>query len=498
MSERAYTPVGGMRTVAEFKAHVEALGLSIPCDTAIESGASSPLAQPIGFNGKEIGNRFCIHPMEGWDGTADGRPTDATFRRWRNFGLSGAKLIWGGEAVAVRHDGRANPNQLVINQQTRADLERLRETLISAHREACGDTDDLLIGLQLTHSGRFCRPNEKAKAEPRILYHHPFLDRRVGVDESYPVLTDDEIKEIIDDFQRAALIAHELGFEFVDVKHCHGYLGHEFLSSHTREGDYGGSFENRTRFLREVTSGIRAVAPGMQIGVRLSAFDVVPFRPDPNAGGPNGSSSGKVGIGIPEAYGKVLPYLWGFGVNSENPEEYDLSEPIRFLTLLRDMDIRLVNVSGGSPYYNPHVQRPALYPPSDGYQPPEDPLIGVARQMEVTRFLKQSFPDLILVGTGYTYLQEYLPQVAQAAVREGWVDSIGLGRMVLSYPDLPLDVIGGRALQHKRICRTFSDCTTAPRNGLPSGCYPLDLYYKQSKDGVQLKEIKAARRAASV
>ena len=208
-----------------------------------------------------------------------------------------------------------------------------------------------------------------------------------------------------------------------------------------------------------------------------------------------------MGIGIPEAYGDALPYRWGFGVNNENPEEYDLSEPVRFLSLLRDLDIKLVNISGGSPYYNPHVQRPALYPPSDGYQPPEDPLIGVARQMEVTRFLKQSFPDLILVGTGYTYLQEFLPLVAQAAVREGWVDSIGLGRMVLSYPELPLDVISGRALQHKRICRTFSDCTTAPRNGLPSGCYPLDQHYKQSEAGAQLKEIKAAagsRRVASV
>ena len=284
-------------------------------------------------------------------------------------------------------------------------------------------------------------------------------------------------------------MAGELGFEFVDVKHCHGYLGHEFLSAHTREGDYGGSFENRTRFLREVTEGIRAVAPGLEIGVRVSAFDVVPFRPDPNR-----KAAGTMPTGIPEAYRDDLPYRWGFGVNIENPEEYDLSEPARFLSLLQELDIRLVNISGGSPYYSPHVQRPALYPPSDGYQPPEDPLIGVARQMEVTRVLKQSFPDVILVGTGYSYLQEFLPLVAQAAVREGWVDSIGLGRMVLAYPELPLDVIAGRVLQQKRICRTFSDCTTAPRNGLPSGCYPLDQHYKQSQAGAQLKKIKAAAR----
>jgi 2,4-dienoyl-CoA reductase-like NADH-dependent reductase (Old Yellow Enzyme family) len=464
--------------------------LSLPCDTEIQS--DGPLAEPIEFNGKQIGNRFCIHPMEGWDGTTDGRPSEATFRRWRHFGVSGAKLIWGGEAVAVRHDARANPNQLLINEQTKRELALLRETLINAHREVCGTADDLLLGLQLTHSGRFSRPNEKTKPEPRILYHHPILDQRVNIDADYPVLTDGEIRVIIEDFHRAARIAQDTGFEFVDVKHCHGYLGHEFLSAHTREGDYGGSFDNRTRFLREVTEGIRAVSPGLQIGVRLSAFDIVPFRPDPES-----KESGKAGIGIPETYQDDLPYRWGFGLNSANPEVYDLSEPVRFLSLLRDLDIKLVNISGGSPYYNPHIQRPALYPPSDGYQPPEDPLIGVARQMEVTRSLKSKFPDLILVGTGYTYLQEYLPMVAQAAVREGWVDSIGLGRMVLSYPELPLDVLSGRGLQHKRICRTFSDCTTGPRNGLPSGCYPLDQYYKESPEGAQLKKIKAARREVS-
>jgi len=489
MKKRSYTPIGGIRNVADFKAHVESLGLSIPCDAELESGKESPLAQPIAFAGKEIGNRFCIHPMEGWDGTVDGRPTDATVRRWKHFGASGAKLIWGGEAVAVSHEGRANPNQLLINQHTKKELGWLRETLVAAHREACGSTDGLLVGLQLTHSGRFSRPNEKTKPEPRILYHHPFLDRRVSVDENYPVLTDGEIRSIIADFQAAALTAADLGFDFVDVKHCHGYLGHEFLSAHTRTGDYGGSFENRTRFLREVTAGIRSVAPALEIGVRVSAFDGVPFVADPNESG-----TAQTGVGIPETYQKALPYVWGFGVDREHPTEYDLDEPVRFLSLLQELGIKLVNISGGSPYYNPHVQRPAIYPPSDGYQPPEDPLVGVARQMEVTRFLKQSFPDLILVGTGYTYLQEFLPLVAQAAVRLGWVDSIGLGRMVLSYPQLPLDVINGQVLQHKRICRTFSDCTTAPRNGLASGCYPLDEHYKQSAAGAQLKEIKGAGR----
>jgi 2,4-dienoyl-CoA reductase-like NADH-dependent reductase (Old Yellow Enzyme family) len=177
-------------------------------------------------------------------------------------------------------------------------------------------------------------------------------------------------------------------------------------------------------------------------------------------------------------------------VNPLNPTEADLSETIRFLSLLEELDIRLVNLTAGSPYYNPHVQRPALYPPSDGYEPPEDPLFGVARQMETTRVLKQRFPNLLFVGSAYSYLQDFLPHVAQAAVRLGWTDFVGLGRMVLTYPEILWDATEGRTLQRKRICRTFSDCTTAPRNGLPSGCYPLDSYYKDSEPGERLKIAK--------
>jgi NADPH2 dehydrogenase len=280
-------------------------------------------------------------------------------------------------------------------------------------------------------------------------------------------------------------MAWELGFDFVDIKHCHGYLGHEFLSAHTREGKYGGSFENRTRFLREVVEGIRSVAPGIQIGVRFSAFDSVPFRPDPQH-----SAKGKLGPGIPEEFGSLIPYRWGFGVNTNVPTQIDLSETVRFLSLLEELEIRLVNVTAGSPYYNPHLQRPAFYPPSDGYQPPEDPLFGVAKQMNVTRQLKKQFPNFIFVGSAYSYMQDFLPGVAQAAVREGWVDMVGLGRMVLTYPEFLWDSSEGNAIQHKRICRTFSDCTTAPRNGLPSGCYPLDSDYKFSAFGRQLKAAK--------
>ena len=482
---RAILRLGTLKDVGSFRAHLRTLDLDIPCDAAIATGAASALLVPLVRGDFKIGNRIAVQPMEGWDATADGAPSENTIRRWRRFGRSGGKLIWGGEAVAVSHEGRANPNQLLASPRTQEKLAELRTVLRQEHIHTTGSDDGLLIGLQLTHSGRYCRPNQHTRPEPRILYHHPLLDQRLKLPADYPVLTDGEIEAIIEGFHRAAHMAWQLGFDFVDIKHCHGYLGHEFLSAHTRPGRYGGDFDGRTRFLREVVQGIRSLAPGLHIGVRLSAFDTVPFQSDPAHGG-NGKSS----IGVAESYANLLPYRWGFGVNPLDPTDTDLKEPARFLSLLEQLGIQLVNITAGSPYYNPHIQRPALYPPSDGYLPPEDPLVGVARQMEATRELKRQFPNLIMVGSAYTYLQDFLPHVAQAALREGWVDFVGLGRMVLTYPEILWDAAHENDLQRKRVCRTFSDCTTAPRNGLPSGCYPLDDYYKESAWGEKLTELK--------
>ena len=494
MAEESFPKIGHFKDVASFRARLAELELDLPLDDAVLSAADgSPLAQPLDVgDGFVVGNRWCIHPMEGWDGTTDGQPSEHTIRRWKHFGESGAKLIWGGEAFAVQSDGRANPNQIgVIDDDVdRASrgVETLLDTLVTAHRDRFGKTDDLLVGLQLTHSGRFCRPNSKTKLEPKIAYHHPILDPKFGIapDDDGVVITDDYIKRLINNYVRAAKIAQRTGFQFVDVKHCHGYLGHEILGAHTRKNSkYGGSFENRTRFAREIIEGIRAACPGLAIGVRLSAFDHPPFKPDPSRGG-----NGKLGPGIPEEFKKCIPYVYGFGVNPQNPLEMDLTEPIKFINMLRDLGVRMVNISCCSPYYNPHFQRPAMFPPSDGYQPPEDPLVGVARQIDAVRELKQACPQSVLVGSGYTYLQEYLPNVSQAVVREGWVDSVGVGRLVLSYWDMPADTLNGTAVQAKKICRTFSDCTTAPRNGIISGCYPLDDHYKDAPEHVDLKKKK--------
>jgi 2,4-dienoyl-CoA reductase-like NADH-dependent reductase (Old Yellow Enzyme family) len=264
-------------------------------------------------------------------------------------------------------------------------------------------------------------------------------------------------------------------------------LLHELLSAFTRPGKFGGTFENRTRMLREIVSGIRADGNKIEIAVRLSAFDFVPFKPDPALSVP-----GKPGPGIPEDFSANLPYRYAFGANADQPLEYDLSETLRFLELCAQLGVKIVNLSAGSPYYNPHIQRPAAYPPSDGYLPPEDPLVGVVRQINVVRELKaRALQTLVLVGSAYSYLQEYLPHVAQYVLRHDWVDFVGVGRMILAYPSIFTDAVTAGTLSTKNICRTFSDCTTAPRNGLISGCYPLDQYYVDRPEAKKLKEIKA-------
>lgn len=474
-----YPKIAQLKTVDALRARLAELQLHLPCDDSILTEAqASPLAAPIEVGGFMVGNRWCIHPMEGWDANRDGSPSEHTLRRWKHFGLSGAKFIWGGEAAAVQPDGRANPNQTLATPGNKAGLAQLLETLLAAHREQIGSTDDLLVGLQLTHSGRFCRPNSK-QLEPRIAYHHPLLDAKFGIapDNDSAVWTDSDLERLIDNYVVAAKLASDVGYRFVDIKACHGYLLHEFLSARTRRGKFGGDFAGRTRLLRTIIERVRSEVPALMIVVRLSIFDTLPYKTSRETG-------------QPMDYAHLLPYGFGFGVKADDPLQMDLAEPLELLRLLKQLGVAAVNLSCGSPYYNPHIQRPAIFPPSDGYQPPEDPLVGVARQIHACRACKAAVPDLPMVGTAYSYLQDYLPHVAQAVVREGWADFVGLGRVVLSYPQLPHDSLMRGELQRKLVCRTFSDCTTAPRHGLISGCYPLDAYYKRLPENEVMKGLK--------
>ncbi|MEI6342854.1 MAG: NADH:flavin oxidoreductase [Verrucomicrobiota bacterium] len=467
-----YPKLASVRSASELRSRLEGLGCPLP---VADGGPWTALSRPLtGVPGlpRALGNRLAILPMEGWDGTADGHPTDLVRRRWRRFGESGAKLVWGGEAVAVRHDGRANPRQLMAGEGHVDGLAELRRLLVEAHA-AHGSTDDLWVGLQLTHSGRWSRPNDSRKPEPRVAFRHPLLDPRVGVTDDALVLTDAELDGLVEDFVRAATRAWKAGFDFVDVKHCHGYLGHELLGARVRPGAYGGSLANRTRFLRLIVEGIRRDAPGLGVGVRLSLFDRLPHRKGPGD------------VGEPEPW--AGPYLHGFGCDPADPSRTSWDEPLDFLRMLEAMGVRWVCLTAGSPYYNPHIQRPAMVPPSDGYLPPEDPLVGVARQVEAVARAKAAVPGLVMVGSAYSYLQEWLPHVGEAQVAAGRVDVVGLGRSVLSYPELTRDLVSGRPMDRRRVCRTFSECTTGPRNGLVSGCFPLDDFYKRHPDAERLR-----------
>jgi 2,4-dienoyl-CoA reductase-like NADH-dependent reductase (Old Yellow Enzyme family) len=438
VTDRRYVQVRTLRTLAALHDHVAAAGIHLP------SGSIDALASPLDTVVGRAANRWAVLPMEGWDGSDEGQPTDLVRRRWQRFGESGATLIWGGEAVAVCPEGRANPHQLVISD----GVGELRQILVDAHRARFGTAHDLVVGLQLTHSGRF------SCVERRSAWHHPALDARWPASP----MTDSDLETLTSRFVAAARIASAAGFDFVDVKACHGYLGHELLGAVDRPGPYGGDVAGRSRFLRETVSAIRDAVPGLAIGVRMSVFDAVPSP----------------GVDIPCA-----------------PARPDVSDAIAVLRLASP---DLICVTGGSPYYCPHVQRPAYFPPSDGYDPPEDPVVGVARLLSACADVTRAFPSTPVVASGLSYLQQWVGPVAAGVLEAGGATSVGLGRMMLAYHDLPADVMAGRPLDAHRLCRTFSDCTTAPRAGLVSGCWPLDPFYKQRPDRSVLASVKRAYR----
>jgi 2,4-dienoyl-CoA reductase-like NADH-dependent reductase (Old Yellow Enzyme family) len=451
------------KTLDDIRQDAERLGL--PVEFAEDL---SPLAQPVQIGPLRAGNSIAIQPMEGCDGTLDGRPDELTLRRYRRFGAGGAKIIWG-EATAVVEEARANPRQLVMNDHTAHSLEQMLIECRTAHRQQCGTDDDLVIGLQLTHSGRY------SHRAPIIAMHDPLLDHLTMVDKSrgltvtpdYPILDDAALERLEDRYVEAAQLAFSSGFDFVDVKQCHRYLLSELLAAKTRPGRYGGSFENRTRFVRNVIGKIRDAVPGAVICSRVNVYDGVPYR-----------RNTQTGAGEPCPF--ELPVRSSFGANEQDPLRDDLTEPMRLLGLLRGLGVPMVNITMGNPYAVMHVTRPFEYPPADGYETPEHPLAGVWRHFRITGQLQRAFPDLVLVGSGYSWLQSYVYHAGAANLHGGNCRVIGVGRATLAYPDSMRDALAGKPLDPQRICRTFSYCTNLMRSKandlgqFPTGCPPFD------------------------
>ncbi len=426
------------------------------------------IADPVRIGTRTVSNRMAVHPMEGCDGNLDGTPGELTFRRWRRFAQGGAALLWG-EATAVVPEARANPRQLLISPHTAPALKRLLDETSAARRERFGTDDGFLVGLQLTHSGRW------SHAGPIIAQHGSAID---AVRTSDDLITDDELEQLEDHFVDAAALARDIGFDFVDIKQCHTYLLNELLGSRTREGRYGGDFDGRTRFVRNVFAKVRArVGDSLILATRMNVYDGVPHR----AGGD--------GIGAPTEVSS--PYLDAWGTDGADPSRADLVEPLRLIGELRDLGLAIVNVTMGSPYYNSHIGRPFDKPPIDGYIPPEHPLAGVERHLRLTAAVQHAHPDLPVIGTGYSWLRHFALNVAEASIASGNVTMVGLGRGALAYPDFAADALEHGAMERDKSCIGVSYCTAlmrAKHNDLgqyATGCVPRDRQY-----AVAFKEAK--------
>ncbi len=423
------------QSLDELRRRIAELRLDLPV-----SDDASTLLDPVKLNGRTLANRFVVLPMEGCDGTPDGAPDELTFRRYRRFASGGAGLLWL-EACAVVREGRANPRQLWINENNVSAFARLVEEAAGAARETFGAGRPPFLVLQLTHSGRYSKPVRGP--QPIIAHRSPYLDPIHKLPPDYPVISDDELERLEDIYVQAAVCAKKAGFDAVDVKACHRYLVSELHASFTREGRYGGSFGNRTRFFRNVVAKIKDAVPGLVVTSRMNVYD-------------------------------AMAWPYGFGVNREDATKADLSEPIELIRFLVGMGAPLVNITIGNPYFNPHVNRPFDLPVAGAPMPPENPLEGVARFVGIVSQIQREFPKLAVIGGGYSWLRHFFPNVAAACVKNGWVSLVGAGRMSFAYPDFPRDLAAQGRLDGSKACVACSACTQIMRDGGRAGCVPRD------------------------
>ncbi len=467
------------KTLSELQHGAEAAGASHVRFEENPENIKSILARKVRVGNFTVGNSIAVHPMEGCDATLDGHPGELTYRRYERFARGGAKLIWF-EATAVCPEGRANTRQLLINRDTVKDLASMLELTRRAHLEEFGTTDDLLEPLQLTHSGRYSVPRRI------IAYHNPLVDQKTHTPVDYPVISDERLERLEDEYVEAAKLAVEAGFRAVDLKATHGYLLSELLGARVRSGRYGGSLENRMRFLKNVLGKIRAeVGDKLILCVRLGCFDSVPYQRD-----------AATGNGVPLDY--TTPYPHGFGVDPNDPLREDTTELKTVVGWLKDWGVKLLNVSLGCPYYNPHVTRPFERADDGNYEEPEHPLSGVDRHFRIAGELQRTFPDLPIVGSGYSWLQIYAPHAAAKNIAEGNISFFGIGRNSLAYPDFARDALQRGELDERRVCKTLTYCTFLmrqkdhPLGQFATGCPPFD----KSVYGPIMKEAREVQRQA--
>lgn len=446
MSPQSPQPVSDRfryKTSGELLSQAESLGLSLPFADSI-----APLFLPGDVAGHRAPNRMAAQPMEGCDGEPSGAPGPLTIRRYLRFAEGGFGLLWF-EATAVLPEARANARQLHITAQTMPAFRAMLDDARAAARRRFGSAFQPYCVVQLTHSGRFSRT--AAPGQRKVAAHNPLLDR-----ERLPVWTDEELDRVRDAMVTGARLARAAGFDAVDIKACHGYLLHELLGARTREGSrYGGSFDNRARLLVESVQAVRAEVPDIDIAVRLNATD-------------------------------GLPQPWGFGVAAGPDAAIDLDEPRRLVRMLTEAGCSLLNVTAGIPTYGPHVNRPFDRPVAGTAPPPEHPLVGVVRLLDLAGEMQEAAGRVPVVATGLSWLRQFWPHVAAALLAQGRCGFAGLGRGAFAYPDAPADLAEHGTLAPVKCCIACSRCTELMRMGSTAGCAVRDhpLYSGLHRDAV--------------
>lgn len=415
----------------EFKEGIEKLGANIPVSENLEIFKTKVI-----LGDKTAPNSIALNPMEGCDALPDGTPSELSIRRFDRYSKGGAGLIWM-EAVAVVHEGKANPRQLLINSDNLGAYEKLMDQMCENAQKAFNHKP--VVIMQLTHSGRFSRPDDKP--EPVLACRVPVLDEKYGLDDSVRIITDDELERLEEEFVKAAVLAEKAGYDGVDIKSCHRYLISGLLAAHTRPGKYGGDFEGRTRFLLNVIDKVKdATGKDFLVTCRLNGYD-------------------------------GIEYPYGFGVSKEDPLVPDFSEPVKLLNILEDKGVRLVNITMGTPYFNPHVNRPY---DGGGYIPPEHPIKGVERLIQGIGTLKSQTKNMAFVSTGYSWLREMAQYVGAGILENRLADFIGFGRQSFAYPDMANDLLYQGGMQRKKCCIACSKCTELMRADTVTGCVVKD------------------------
>ena len=437
--------------ITELQAKIEELGVNIPLDED-----RSVLQKPIKIGPFEAANRYAILPMEGCDSEADGSPSELVKRRYRRFAAGGAGLIWW-EANAVVEEGRANPRQMMLTEDNKEEFRALLEEVNELAEETNGYRP--INVLQLTHSGRYAN-------KPLIPQHDPILDPRVGVEPDDPVLTDDYLDQLVEHYVTSARLAKEVGFEGVDIKACHRYLLSELLASHTREGKYGGSFENRTRLMLDIVKAVKEeVGEDYILASRFNVYD-------------------------------AHPYPYGFGVDHDDFKVFDPEEPMKLVKLLVENGVNLLSNSAGNPYYiYPQVTRPFDQSSTGIPIPNEHPLESIERLFSFTQQIQEAAGDVPVIGNGYTWLRQFFLYAAAANVKRGACQMVGLGRLAIAYPDVVRDLLAGDGEDPSKYCITCSKCTQIMRDGgktvVSRDAKVYAPLYKEAREAALKREAEA-------